>query len=61
MRGESGIFTVARKSQIQEFRETARKLECDEDERKFDDALRKVASAPPPPKDSKPQPKKPGK
>jgi hypothetical protein len=39
---------MAKKTQIQQFRETARKLECDEDERKFDAALSKVARAKPP-------------
>jgi hypothetical protein len=49
------------KSQIQKFRETARAFECNESEAAFDRALKKVAKAPPPPKESKPQSKKPGR
>ena len=36
--------------QIERFRETARKLGCDEDEAAFDAALKKVAEQPPRPK-----------
>jgi hypothetical protein len=43
------------KSQVAKFRETARALEADESEEKFDVALKKMAKSPPP----KPQPKKP--
>lgn len=35
------------KKQIDRFRETARKLEADEDEAAFDAALKRVAKAPP--------------
>jgi hypothetical protein len=41
-------MTVKSKSQIDKFRETARNLEADEDESKFNDALKRVANAPPP-------------
>ena len=34
---------MTEKSQIQKFRETARKIETDKSERHFDEALRKVA------------------
>jgi hypothetical protein len=44
--------------QIKRFRETARALECDEDEGRFDEALKRVAKAPTPANESKP--KKPG-
>jgi hypothetical protein len=47
------------KPQINKFRETARELQADESEERFDEALRKVAKAPPP--KEKPKPKKPGK
>jgi len=40
-------------SQIDKFRETARALECDEDEEAFKAKLRKIATAPKPPKDEK--------
>jgi len=36
---------MAKKSQIQKFRETARALECDESEAAFNRALKKVAKA----------------
>lgn len=36
--------------QFQAFVETARQLECDEDEGRFEDAVRKIASAPKPEK-----------
>jgi hypothetical protein len=36
------------KKQIDRFRETARDLETDEDEDAFDEALKRVAKAPPP-------------
>jgi hypothetical protein len=35
---------MAKKTQIEKFRETARALESDEDEDKFDAALRRVAT-----------------
>ncbi len=41
-------MTKKAESQITKFRETARKHEADEDEEKFDDALRRVAKANPP-------------
>jgi len=46
-----------KKSQIQNFRDTARALECDEDEGKFDAALSKIAKHKP----SGDQPKEPAK
>jgi hypothetical protein len=49
---------MAKKTQVQKFREAAREAECDQDEGHFDDALKRVAKAPPP-KDEKPAPKKP--
>ncbi len=39
------------KPQADKFRDLARKLECDEDEAAFEDTVRKVASAPPTPKE----------
>jgi hypothetical protein len=39
---------MAKKSQVQKFRETARALECNESEAAFDRALKKVAKASPP-------------
>lgn len=47
-------------NQVDEFREAARELGCDESEERFDDALRKVAKAKPKPEGEKPKPKKPG-
>lgn len=41
-------------SQIDKFREAARELETDEREEAFDAALKKIATAPPPPKSDKP-------
>lgn len=41
---------MVKKPQIDKFRETARALETDEDEGKFDAALRKVAAHKPDPK-----------
>jgi hypothetical protein len=41
-------------SQIDKFKETARALECDEDEERFKANLRKVAKAPRQPKAEKP-------
>ena len=54
-------MAMPKKSQIQKFRETARALECNESEAVFNRALKRVAKAPPPPKGSKPQPKRPGR
>ncbi|MFC3068707.1 hypothetical protein [Phenylobacterium soli] len=42
----------AEQSQIDKFRDLARELEADEDEKHFEDALRQIA-----PKDRKPEPK----
>jgi hypothetical protein len=42
--------SMAKKSQIDKFRETARALETDESEDKFDATLRKVAAAKPDPR-----------
>jgi hypothetical protein len=41
---------MTKKTQIQQFREAARKLEADESEERFDAALKTVAKAPVPPK-----------
>jgi hypothetical protein len=46
-------MTDDRRTQLDKFKETARALECDEDEETFKRALRKVARAP------KPKPEKP--
>jgi hypothetical protein len=51
---------MAKKSQAQKFRETARALEADQSETAFNAALKKVAKAPPP-KESKLPTKKPSK
>jgi hypothetical protein len=52
---------MAKKTQIQQFREAARKLEADESEEWFDVALKAVAKAPVSPKESKPETKKPAR
>jgi hypothetical protein len=49
---------MAKKTQVQKFREAARAHEADEDEGKFNDALKRVAKSPPP-KSEKPD--KPGR
>jgi hypothetical protein len=36
------------RSQIDKFRDLARELEADEDEAKFEDAMRRIAKTPPP-------------
>jgi hypothetical protein len=41
------------KPQADKFRDLARELEADEDESHFEDALRRIAKAPPPPKEGK--------
>lgn len=38
----------ATKSQSDKFRDLARQLECDEDEKAFEERVRKVAASPPP-------------
>ena len=38
------------KPQADKFRDLARELECDEDEKAFEEKVRKVAEAPPPKK-----------
>lgn len=43
------------KPQADKFRDMARELEADEDEARFEEAARKVATAPVPPKPDKPQ------
>jgi hypothetical protein len=35
-------------SQVDKFRDLARQLECDEDEKAFEEVVKKVAKAPPP-------------
>lgn len=47
-------------SQLDKFRKAARELETDDDEKRFDQRLGKIAKAPPP-KDQKPDDKKPAK
>jgi hypothetical protein len=49
-----------KKSQIDKFRETARELECDNDEDRFGQVLKRVAQAPVP-KSDKPTPAKRGR
>ncbi|WP_417497040.1 DNA-binding protein [Maricaulis sp.] len=46
MSKESG--TIASTVQSEKFKALARELECDESEEAFDDALKRVATAPPP-------------
>jgi hypothetical protein len=43
----------APKTQPEKFRDLARHLECDEDEEKFEDHVRRVATAPKTEKDAK--------
>lgn len=50
--------TVKSSAQAQRFSDAARELGCDEDEARFDAALKKVASAPPPKGAAKSKPKK---
>lgn len=40
------------KSQAEKFREAAKELETDNDEKRFDEKLRRIANAPEPPKNS---------
>lgn len=47
-------MTDAPKPQADKFRDMARQLEADEDEARFEGAARKVATAPVPPKQKKP-------
>lgn len=46
-------LTHSNQNQLDRFREAARELECDDDEARFDAALKKIAK-PPKPKDEKP-------
>ena len=39
------------KPQIDKFRDLARELECDDDEKAFDERLKRIATAPRPPKE----------
>lgn len=45
-------MTEAPKSQSDKFKEAARELECDEDEARWDERLKEVASAKPEPEDN---------
>tara|TARA_R110002124_G_scaffold271647_2_gene440576 strand:+ start:286 stop:447 length:162 start_codon:yes stop_codon:yes gene_type:complete len=47
--------------QAEKFKALARELECDESEEAFDEALERIATAPPPESDDKPEEKKPAK
>jgi hypothetical protein len=38
--------TDAAKTQLDKFREAARELECDEDEARFEDQVKRIAEAP---------------
>ena len=49
-----------KESQLDKFREAARELDTDDDEKRFDQRLSKIAKAQPP-KDQKPDDKKPAK
>jgi hypothetical protein len=51
---------MSNKTQIDKFREAARELETDDDEKRFDERLGKIARSPPP-KDERPETKKPAK
>lgn len=53
--------TVRSSTQVQRFIDAARELGCDQDEARFDAALKKVASASPPKSTPKPETKKPAK
>lgn len=44
---------MSEKNQIERFKEAARELECDEDEKRFDATIKKLAKAPKPAKDAK--------
>ena len=46
--------TVDQPSQIDKFRDLARELECDDDEKAFDEKLKKIANAPHEPHPNKP-------
>jgi len=48
----------AEPAQIDKFRELARELEADDDEARFDERLKKLATAPPKPKPDSAHPKK---
>lgn len=48
-------------TQLRKFQSAARSLECDDDESAFDNALKKIASAPPPKSVAKRKTKKPAK
>jgi hypothetical protein len=54
-------MTAKPKSQIQKFREAARAVGTHDSEKRFNAALKGVAKAPAPAKDSKPEPKKPSR
>jgi hypothetical protein len=49
-------MTKKPKSQSAKFRETARKLECDEDANRFDRVLKRIAKTPTRARESKPAP-----
>jgi len=40
-------MTDERKSQLDKFKEAARELECDDDERRFDERMRKIVEKKP--------------
>lgn len=48
----NGSVTEKTESQIEEFKRTARELECDEDEARWDERLKKVAKGKPEPEKS---------
>lgn len=47
------VKSAQEKPQIDKFKEAARQLETDDDEKRFDERLGKIAKAPPPAKDEK--------
>lgn len=47
---------ATKKSQLDKFKDAARELETDDREEAFDEKLKKVAKASPPPKPGKPSP-----
>jgi hypothetical protein len=46
---------MSSESQSEKFKRLARELECDESEEAFDEALGRIAMAPPPRKDDNPE------
>ena len=53
--------TESPEQQAEKFKRLARELECDESEEAFDEALGRVATAPPPPKGDNAEEEEPAK